>query len=122
MRDDSPTGAHDFIPLNPGNSFPTTQREIYLVFGLVGASYDEIPLTARCFVETSEMNGDARPVAQDRAILSMNDQSGYFMVTPPTGGWTPGLYHCGLYAGERTTAYTHVDEVRFRIVAPSRSS
>jgi len=46
----------------------------------------------------------------------MNDQSGYFMFTPPQGGWATGLYHCGLFAGEHTTADTLVDEVRFRIL------
>ena len=122
VRDDSPTGAHEFIPLNPGDSFPTTQLEIYLVFGLVSASFDAVPLTARCVLETSEMTGEQRTVAQDRVMTTMNDQSGYFLLTPPKTGWTPGLYHCGLFAGERTSADTLVDEVRFRIIAPTQSS
>jgi tetratricopeptide (TPR) repeat protein len=122
VRDDFPTGAHEFIPLSPGDSFPTTQPEIYLVFGLVSASFDAVPLTARCFLETSEMTGEQRAVTQDHALTAMNDQSGYFMLTPPKTGWTPGLYYCGLFAGERTSADTLVDEVRFRIIAPPRSS
>ncbi len=122
VRDDFPTGAHDFIPLNPGDSFPTTQQEIYLVFGLVSASFDAVPLTGRCVLETSEMTGEQSVVAQDRVMTTMNDQSGYFMLTPPKTGWTPGLYHCGLFAGEQTSADTLVDEVRFRIIEPTRSS
>lgn len=122
MRDDFPTGAHEFIPLNPGDTFLTTQPEIYLVFGLVSSSYDAVPLTALCVVETAESAGEQRPVAQDRAMTSMNDQSGYFMLTPPQTGWTPGLYRCGLFAGERTSADTQVDEVRFRIVQPTTPS
>jgi tetratricopeptide (TPR) repeat protein len=122
VRDDFPTGAHEFIPLNPGDSFPTTQTEIYLVFGLVSASFDAVPLTARCYLETSEMTGEQRAVAQDHVLTTMNDQSGYFMLNPPKTGWTTGLYHCGLFAGERTSADTLVDEVRFRIIAPARSS
>jgi tetratricopeptide (TPR) repeat protein len=122
VRDDFPTGAHEFIPLNPEDSFPTTQTEIYLVFGLVSASYDAVPLTARCFLETSEITGEQRAVAQDHVLASMNDQSGYFMLTPPKTGWTTGLYHCGLFAGERMSADTLVDEVRFRIIAPPQSS
>ncbi len=40
VRDDFPTGgAHEFIPLNPGDTFPTTQPEIYLVFRLVSDSF-----------------------------------------------------------------------------------
>ncbi|OGW50528.1 MAG: hypothetical protein A2V62_09045 [Nitrospirae bacterium RBG_19FT_COMBO_58_9] len=117
VRDDFPTGAHEFIPLNPGDSFPATQPEIYLVFGLVSASFDAVPLTARCVLETSAMSGEPRAVAQDRAMTTMNDQSGYFMLSPPNTGWASGLYHCGLFTGERTSADTLVDEVRFRIVA-----
>lgn len=122
VRDDFPTGAHEFIPLNPGDSFSTTQQEIYLVFGLVSASFDAVPLTGRCFLETSEMTEEQHAVAQDRVMTTMNDQSGYFMLTPPKTGWTTGLYHCGLFAGEQTSADTLVDEVRFRIIAPPRSS
>jgi tetratricopeptide (TPR) repeat protein len=122
VRDDFPTGAHEFIPLHPGDSFPTTQPEIYLVFGLVSASFDAVPLTAHCFLETSEVTGEQRAVAQDHVLTTMNDQSGYFMLTPPKTGWTAGLYNCGLFAGERTSADTLVDEVRFRIIAPPRSS
>ena len=122
VRDDFPTGAHEFIPLNPGDSFPTTQSEIYLVFGLVSASFDAVPLTAHCLLETSEMTGEQPAIAQDRVMTTMNDQSGYFMLSPPKTGWTAGFYHCGLFAGERTTADTLVDEVRFRIIAPDRPS
>ena len=119
MRDDFPTGEHDFIPLNPGDSFPATQREIYLVFGLVSASYDAVSLAAQCVLETSEATGEQRILAQDRVVLSMSDQSGYFMLSPPKTGWTQGLYRCGLFEGEKTTAYSLVDEVRFRIMPPS---
>ena len=92
------------------------------MFKLVLASYDEVPLTAQCFLETSEMSREPRGLAQDHVIMSMSDQSGYFVLPPPETGWTPGLYRCGLFMGERTTADTQVDEVRFRIVAPPLSS
>ena len=121
MRDDFPTGAHEFIPLDPGDSFLTTQREIYLVFRLVSASFDAVPLTGRCTLEASETNGEPHAVAQDRVMTTMSDQSGYFMLSPPQTGWSPGLYHCGLYAGEQVSANTLADEVRFRIVGPAGS-
>lgn len=116
MRDDFPTGAHEYIPLNPSDTFSIAQREIYLVFGLVSDSFDAVPLTARCAVESSDMADDSRVAAQDHVLTSMSDRSGYFMLTPPTTGWAPGLYRCGLFAGEHASAYTQVDEVRFRIV------
>ncbi len=122
IRDDFPTGAHEFIPLNPNDTFPPTQPEIYLVFGLVSASYDAIPLSAHCFLEIAEVNGNAPPIAQDQVMMAMNDQSGYFRLPAPQTGWVPGLYRCGLFAGERTSAYTQADEVRFRVLPPPPSN
>ncbi|MGE0470984.1 MAG: tetratricopeptide repeat protein [Nitrospira sp.] len=119
LRDDFPTGAHEFIPLNPSDTFPSTQSEIYLVFRLVSDSFEAVPLTARCFPETREMTEDPQTTVQDRVMTAMNDRSGYFLLTPPKTGWTPGFYRCGLFAGEQTSAYSYVDEVRFRIVEPT---
>lgn len=118
MRDDLPTGEHDFIPVHPGDGFPAAQKEIYLVFGLVTASYDAVTITAQCLLETAEVAGEPRILAQDRVVLSTSDLSGYFLLSPPKTGWAPGLYRCGLFEGERMSAYTLVDEVRFRILDP----
>lgn len=119
LRDDFPTGAHEFIPLNPSDTFPSTQSEIYLVFKLVSDSFEAVPLTARCVPETREMTEDPQTTVQDRVMTAMNDRSGYFLLTLPKTGWTPGFYRCGLFAGEQTSAYSYVDEVRFRIVEPT---
>ena len=73
-------------------------------------------------IEVSELTGKDTPIAEDHVIASMSDESGYFTLMAPASGWTPGLYRCGLFAGERTSAYTHVDEIRFRILEPTRSS
>ncbi len=119
MRDDQPTGTHDFIPVEPHDTFPVSQEEIYLVFGLVIAAYDEVPLSAECFPETPGATGTMKrraPFAQDHVITAMGDQSGYFVLSAPDTGWTPGLYRCGLFVGSETSAYTHADEVRFRIM------
>ncbi len=121
VRDDFPTGAHEFIPLYPGDSFPPSQKEIYLVFRLVSSSYDAVPLTAHCSPETSGITGAPRAIAQDHVMTTMNDQSGYFLLAPPATGWAAGLYRCGLFAGEQASSDTLVDEVRFRIVAPTGS-
>lgn len=116
VRDDFPTGAHEFIPLNAGDTFPAAQPEIYLVFRLVSDSFDAVALTARCGLETSDMSEDSQMMVQDRVMTTTNDRSGYFLLTPPKTGWSPGLYRCGLFAGEQTSAYSYVDEVRFRII------
>ena len=118
VRDDFPTGAHEFIPLHPHDTFLTTHPEIYLVFRLVSDSFDAVPLMARCSIETPDMTEDQRTLVQDRVMTTTNDRSGYFLLTRPSGGWVSGLYRCGLFAGEQTSAYSYADEVRFRIVEP----
>jgi tetratricopeptide (TPR) repeat protein len=120
VRDDFPTGAHEFIPLYPGDTFPTTQPEIYLVFKLVSDSFDAVPLTARCGLETPDMTEDPQTTVQDHIMTTTNDRSGYFLLTPQKTRWTPGYYRCGLFAGEQTSAYSYVDEVRFRVIEPNR--
>ena len=120
VRDDFPTGAHEFIPLNPGDTFPTAQPDIHLVFRLVSDSFDAVPLTARCSVETRDMTEDPQTMVQDRVMTTTNDRSGYFLLTAPPKGWSPGIYRCGLFAGEQTSAYSYVDEVRFRVMDSNR--
>ncbi|MCA9420637.1 MAG: tetratricopeptide repeat protein [Nitrospira sp.] len=119
MRDDLLMGSHEFIPIDPGDTFLVTQKEIYVVFGLVTSSYDEIPLTAKCFLERSEILSGQVALAQDRVVMSMNDQSGYFRFQALPNGWKPGLYRCGLFVGDEASAYNLADEVRFRIVPTS---
>ena len=116
MRDDRPTGTHEFIPIEPHDTFPDTQKEIYLVFGLVIASFDEMPLSVECFIETPKPNANQIPLARDHVIMNMGDQTGYFIIAQPESGWIPGLHRCGLYVGSELSAYTHADEVRFRVI------
>jgi len=117
VRDDMRVGTHDFIPIDPGDTFLLTQQELYLVFALATPSYDEVVLTAECFLETTNILSNQVAVAQDQVVMSMNEQSGYFRLYSPAGGWPPGLYRCGLFVGDEVSAYNQADEVRFRILA-----
>lgn len=118
FRDDMLAGSHDFIPLDPGDTFLPTQQDLYLVFALATPSYDEVVLTTECFLETSTITPNQSGLAQDQVVMSMNEQSGYFRLRAPREGWPPGLYRCGLFVGNEVSAYNHADEVRFRIVPP----
>jgi tetratricopeptide (TPR) repeat protein len=122
MRDNLQAGNHEFIPIDPNDTFPHTQQEIYLVFALVTASYDAIPLTAECYRETSPITWGEAPLVQDQVVMSTNEQSGYFVLIAPKSGWTAGLYRCGLFVGDTVSAYTQSDEVRFRIIEPTPPS
>ena len=91
MRDDLPGGAHEYIPIDPDDTFSSTQQDINLVFGLVSASFDEVPLSVECFLETPKITRDQAAVTQDHVVMSMNEQSGYFVLSRPEQGWTPGI-------------------------------
>jgi tetratricopeptide (TPR) repeat protein len=119
MRDDLFMGAHEFIPIDPGDTFYATQKEIFLVFALVTASYDEIPLTAECYLETSKILSGQGPLVRDRVVMTMNEQSGYFRFRVSQEDWKRGLYRCGLFVGDEVSAYNQADEVRFRIISPN---
>ena len=116
FRDDMRMGTHDFIPLDPGDTFLPTQGDLYLVFALATPSYDEVVLTAECFLETSKIMPHQKALVHDQVVMSMNEQSGYFRLPAPPKGWPRGLYRCGLFVGDEVSAYNHADEVRFRIV------
>jgi tetratricopeptide (TPR) repeat protein len=122
MRDNLEAGNHEFIPIDPNDTFPPTQQEIYLVFALVTPSYDAILLTAECYREASPITWGETSLFQDQVIMSTNEQSGYFVLTPPKSGWTAGLYRCGLFVGDTVSAYTQSDEVRFRIMRADQPS
>jgi tetratricopeptide (TPR) repeat protein len=122
MRDDLQVGSHEFIPIDPNDTFPASQQEIYLVFALVTASFDAVPLTAECFLESSKMTWDQTPLARDKVVMSMNEQTGYFVLSVPESEWTPGFYRCGLFVGDDISAYTQADEVRFRILEDIQTS
>ena len=119
MRDDLQGGTHEFIPIDPTDTFATRQEDIFLVFGLMTASFDEVPLTVECYLETAKITGKEKGLTRDHVIMAMNDQSGYFVLSPPETGWPPGLHRCGLYVGGVVSAYTSTDEVRFRIIEPT---
>jgi tetratricopeptide (TPR) repeat protein len=122
MRDDLQVGNHEFIPIDPNDTFRATQQEIYLVFALVTTSYDAIPLTAECYLEASKITWGEAPLVQDQVVMSVNEQSGYFVLSSPESEWTPGIYRCGLFVGDTVSAYTQSDEVRFRIIGPDQPS
>ncbi len=121
MRDDLQAGNHEFIPIRPRDTFRSMQEEIYLVFGLTTASYDDIVLTAEGRLETTDTGSDETPIARDQVVVTANEQSGFFVLSAPESGWTAGLYRVDLFVGEMVSAYTQADEVRFRIIDASSS-
>jgi len=115
-RDDLQTGTHDFLPLNPRDTFHPDDPEITLVFGVLLPSYDAIQLTAEYVLEPGSIGSPQSPIGRDTVELTNSEQSGYFILHAPEEGWPIGIYRVDLFMGDQVSAATHVDEVWFRIV------
>ena len=115
-RDDLQTGTHEFIPIDPGDTFHPQDQEIYLVFSSLSPSYDATQLTAEYVLDSGVEKPRDHPLGRDSVVLSMNEQSGYFVLTPPGGGWPVGMYRVDLFMGDEVARSTQVDEVWFRVV------
>lgn len=122
IQEDLQTGLHDFIPVNPTDTFSQQEEAIYLVFTLTGNQEDlEAKLASRWVAERVPGMAENTVVGVDSVLLGLNERSGYFRLTRPDGGWRPGIYRVDLYLGPQVSAYTHVADIRFRILAgPSR--
>jgi len=121
IQDDLQTGLHEFIPVNPTDTFRSQEPEIYVVFQLTTNQENfDLKLTSRWIAEQTTGLPPNTVVGTDQVLLGLNERSGYFRLTSPEQGWSPGLYRVDLYLGPQVSAYTHVGELRFRIVAESR--
>ena len=115
-RDDLQTGTHEFIPIDPGDTFHPHDQEIFLVFASLSPSYDATQLTAEYVLDSGVEKPRDHPLGRDSVVLSMNEQSGYFVLTPQEGGWPVGMYRVDLFMGDEVARSTQVDEVWFRVV------
>ena len=115
-RDDLQTGTHEFIPIDPGDTFTPNDLEIFLVFASLSPSYDATQLTAEYMLDSGTDGPRDNPLGRDSVVLSMNEQSGYFVLTPPESGWPVGMYRVDLFMGDEVARSTQVDEVWFRVV------
>ncbi|GJL53020.1 MAG: hypothetical protein NPIRA02_01520 [Nitrospirales bacterium] len=115
IQDEMQAGFHDYIPLDPGDTFPSKQPRIYLVFALTTPPADAKKITTQWVGEKVEGLSPDTVVGTDTVLVELNDNSGYFFLAQPEGGWPVGTYRIDLFVGEEVSPYTYVADVRFRI-------
>ncbi len=121
VQDDAQTGLHEFMPVNPTDTFGPQDADVFLVFTLTGSQEDlEVKVTSRWVAEQVSGLASGTLVGTDTVVLGLNERSGYFRLRQPEGGWPPGIYRVDLYLGPQVSAYTHIADVRFRVVADPR--
>lgn len=117
VQDDLPTGLQEFIPIDPNDTFAPDDPEIIIVFTLTSVPSDEITLTTHWLAERIGNMPPNTLIGTDRALLTLNDKSGYTRLKRPNDGWQIGVYRVDFYLGDQVDAYTHTAEARFRVVA-----
>ncbi len=117
VRDDLQAGFHDYIPLYPGDTFPTHQPEIYLIFGMTTPPTGDVKVTSHWIAEQVDQLPPNTVVGTDVVLMGLNEATGYFYLERPEGGWPVGTYRIDLFAGDEVSAYTYIADVRFRIVS-----
>jgi hypothetical protein len=122
VQDDVQTGLHEFMPIDPTDTFRETDEMIYVVFALTSTQEDEVVLTSQWVAEET---ADLRPnkiIGVDKVMIGLNERSGYFQLQRPEGGWRSGLYRVDLYLGGQLSSYALIADVRFRIVPADRAA
>ena len=117
IQDEMQAGFHEFIPLDPGDTFATTQSSIYLVFSLTTPPAGAKQISTQWIAEQVEQVPPNTVIGTDTVLVDVNDSSGYFVLDQPEGGWSVGTYRIDLFVGEEVSAYTYAADVRFRIVS-----
>ena len=117
VRDDLQAGFHDYIPLYPGDTFPTHQPEIYLIFAMTTPPTGDEKVTSHWIAEQVDQLPPNTVVGTDVVLMGLNEATGYFYLERPEGGWPVGTYRIDLFAGDEVSAYTYIADVRFRIVS-----
>ncbi|GJL61778.1 MAG: hypothetical protein NPIRA04_04320 [Nitrospirales bacterium] len=117
-QDDVQAGFHEYIPLDPGDTFAPDQSEIYLVFALTTPPADAKQISTQWVAEQVEHKSPNMVIGTDAVVVDLNDSSGYFFLDQPEGGWPVGTYRIDLFVGEEISPYTYVADVRFRIRNP----
>jgi tetratricopeptide (TPR) repeat protein len=115
VQDDVQAGFHEYIPLDPGDTFAPDQSEIYLVFALTTPPADAKQISTQWVAEQVEHKSPNTVIGTDAVVMDLNDSSGYFFLDRPKGGWPVGTYRIDLFVGEEVSPYTYVADVRFRI-------
>ncbi|MDT7043673.1 tetratricopeptide repeat protein [Candidatus Nitronereus thalassa] len=118
-QDEMQAGFHEYIPLNPGDTFPPFQPRIYLVFSLTTPPAGAKQISTQWVAEQVEQEPPNTVIGTDTVLVDVNDSSGYFYLDQPEGGWPVGTYRIDLFVGEEISPYTYVADVRFRIESPN---
>lgn len=107
---------HEIVPVKPTEQFSTDAAAVFIVFSL-HQHYQAFQVFGRCFPEAVPGLSSQTLVGQDAMYITLEDETGYLKLFPPTGGWLPGRYKVEIHAGEQVNEMSLVGTMRFTVAS-----
>jgi hypothetical protein len=105
--------SHEIVPVNIKDTFGP-ESPVYVVFSIF-PHYESFQLFGRCYPEEVRGLDPTTIVAEDAMYFALEDESGYFKLHPPTGGWKPGRYKVEIHVGWKINDISLLGTMRFRV-------
>ena len=107
---------HEIVPVRPTERFATNTPAIFIVFSL-HQHYQGFKVFGRCLPESVSGVATSTLISEDVMHVALEDDSGYLKLSPPHGGWLPGLYKVEIHAGEEVNEMSLMGTMRFTVAA-----
>ena len=107
---------HEIVPVKPTETFHPASPAVYIVFS-VFPHYQAYQVFGVCYPEKVPGLDPSMVIAQDTMYLALEDESGYVKLTPPEGGWKPGVYKVEIHVGFSVTEVSLNGTMRFTVMA-----
>ena len=106
--------SHEIVPVNVKDNFAPHDPAVYVVF-TVFPHYESFQLSGRCYPEEVSGLDPQTIVAEDAMYLALEDESGYFKLQAPAGGWKPGRYKVEVHVGWKVNDISLLGTMRFTV-------
>jgi hypothetical protein len=108
--------SHEIVPVGVKEVFTPQTPAVYVVFS-VFPHYESYQLSGRCFPEAVDGLDPKTIVTEDSMYLAQEDESGYFKLHAPSGGWKPGKYKVEIHVGWKINEISLLGTMRFTVLA-----
>jgi hypothetical protein len=106
--------SHEIVPVNAKDTFRSDAPAVYVVFN-VFPHYESFQLFGRCFPEAVPGLDPKTIVAEDAMYMALEDESGYFKLQSPVGGWKSGRYKVEIHVGWKINDISLLGTMRFTV-------
>lgn len=109
---------NEIVPVNPISEIPSGSKPVFIVFQLY-PHFQSFGIFGVCYPEAVPELDPKTVVARDTMYIATEDESGYLILVPPTGGWKPGKYKVEIHVGEQINNLSLMGTMRFAVASQS---